>query len=345
MDAADTNSDARSYSISGTGTSDTLTFDINGVDIGGGAMTITGIETLTIASSGTAVMDGATTMTATAATEKLIITGTAGTLALGNFTTDQIDATGFTGTSIALGTMQQMTLFTGGSSAETITGSTAADTINGGAGADVITNQAVGVDDSSNDIITLGGGFDTVTLVGSSSGTATNYLGSSQITDYTVGTSAANTDLIRFSANNTSYNDDGDVDSGIADAGATDGAANGDAVVLQSVALNAGAAAVTGATVNCIKLTTSTAFTTSIQGTFNAAIGTATVTGLTADSQLLALMHDSTNSKMVVMTVDVNAGTTTTAETGDVVELIATVDMTATDYALIDGDNFAAFIA
>jgi hypothetical protein len=344
FDAADTGNDARTYQISGTGTTDSLTFDINGVDIGGGAQTITGIETLTIATSGTAVLDGALTMTATAATEKLVITGTAGTLALGNITTDQIDSTGFSGTSIGFGTMQQLTQFTGGSSAETITGSTAADILNGGAGADLITNTAAGANASANDIITGGAGYDTFTLVGSSIGTATNYLGSSNITDYTVGTSAANTDLIRFSSDNSSYNDDGDSASGIGDAAGADAATAGDSVVIQTVALNAAAAAKTGATVNCLKLTTSTAFTTNIQSTFNAAIGTATITGLTANSQLLALMHDSTNDKMVILTVDVNGTTATTAETGDVVELVATVDMTATDYALIDGDNFAVFV-
>ena len=96
---------------------------------------------------------------------------------------------------------------------------------------------------------------------------------------------------------------------------------------------------------NCIKLTSSTAFTTSIDGTFNAAIGTSTITGFTADSQILFLLHDSTNSKMVVGLVDCNANDTTTIQTGDATTLIATVDMTAADYALIDGDNFAAFIA
>jgi hypothetical protein len=178
FDLADTNNDARNYSISGTGTTDTLTFDINGVDIGAGAMAYTGIETLTIATSGTSRIDGAHTMTATAATEKMIITGTAGTLVLGNITTDQIDTSGFTGTSITMGTMQQMTLFTGGSSAETIIGSAAADTLNGGAGADTMQTQAVSLDDSANNIMTGGAGFDTFTLVGDSDGAATNYLGS-----------------------------------------------------------------------------------------------------------------------------------------------------------------------
>jgi hypothetical protein len=345
FDLADTGDNARSYSISGTGTTDTLTFDLNGVDNGAGAMTYTGIETLTLATSGTVRLDGAHNMTATAATEKMLITGTAGTVVLGNLTLDQIDSSGFSGTSITMGTMQQMTLFTGGSGAETIIGSSAADTMSGGAGADFIQTQAVTLDDASNDIITGGAGFDTITLVGDSVGSATNYLGSAQITDYTVGTSAANTDLLRFSAANGAYNDDGGTDSGIADSAATDGAAANDAIVIQTVALNAGAAAASGATMNCIKLTTSTAFTTSVQGTFDAAIGTATVTGLTADSVLVGLMHDSTNNKMVVLGIDCNAATATAIETGDGVSLIATVDMTAADFALIDADNFAAFIA
>jgi len=345
FDAADTGNNARSYSISGTGTSDTLTFDLNGVDLGAGAMTYTGIETLTLATSGTTRLDGAHTMTATAATEKMIITGTAGTLVLGNLTLDQIDSSGFSGTSITMGIMGQMTMLTGGSGAETIIGSTAADTLSGGAGADFLQNQAVTVDDSSNDIMTGGDGFDTFTLVGSSSGTATNYLGSSQITDFTVGTTAANTDLLRFTAANTAYNDDNDTDVGLAEESGTDAVATGDAVNIQSVAVNAAAAAASATTINCIKLTTSTAFTTSVQGTFDAAIGTATVTGFAASSNVLFLMHDSTNSKMVIGTVDTNTGATTSIETGDTVELVATVDMTATDYALIDGDNFAAFIA
>ena len=152
IDAADTGNNARSYSISGTGTSDTLTFDLNGVDLGAGAMTYTGIETLTLATSGTTRLDGAHTMTATAATEKMIITGTAGTVVLGNLTLDQIDSSGFSGTSITMGIMGQMTMLTGGSGAETIIGSTAADTLSGGAGADFLQNQAVTVDDTSNDI-------------------------------------------------------------------------------------------------------------------------------------------------------------------------------------------------
>jgi hypothetical protein len=47
---------------------------------------------------------------------------------------------------------------------------------------------------------------------------------------------------------------------------------------------------------------------------------------------------------MVILGADITGGTTTTLETGDVVTLIGTINMSAADYALIDADNFAAFI-
>jgi hypothetical protein len=83
-----------------------------------------------------------------------------------------------------------------------------------------------------------------------------------------------------------------------------------------------------------------------LQGTFNAAIGTSTVTGLTANTQLLYSLYDTTNEVMVIGSADINGtGTTTVFETADVVNLIATVGMTAAEYATIDADNFGAFIA
>ena len=344
-DLADNGTDTEGYTITGSGTTDVLNIDINGVDIGAGQRTYTGIETVNIATSGTSLIDGAHVMTATAATEAINISGT-GVLTLGNITADTVTSTMTSGT-LNLGTMQQATNFTGGASIDTITGSTAADILSGGAGADFLTNTATGANTevSAGDVMTGGDGFDTFTLVGASA-SAANYSGSSTITDFTVGTSATNTDLIRFTAGDTSYDDDGGIASGIGDAAGVDAAATGDAVVIQTVAQNASAAAVTGATVNMFKLTTGVAFTTDLQGTFNAAIGTGTVTGLTADSQLLFTMYDTTNSVMVIGSADVNGtGTSTVFETGDVVNLIGTVSMTAADYALMDTDNYAVFVA
>ena len=320
-----------------------LTFDINGVDIGSGTQTITGIETLTIATSGTAVLDGALTMTATAATETLNVTGTAGTLTLGNITADKIDTSGFTGTSVTMGTAQQLVNIVGGSSAETITGSTSADLFSMGGGADSIQNTASGANVTANDIMTGGAGFDTFTLIGSAN-SGTNYLSVPNITDFTVGTTTTNTDQLRFNAANTDYEDDNGSAAGLAETSGTNSLVASDAVVMQTIALNAAAAAEASTTVNVFKLTTSTAFTTNHQATFNAAIGTATITGIGAEVQILTLMHDSTNSKMVVMSVDCNGGTATIIETGDSVDVIATVDMTAADYAIFDADNIAAFV-
>ena len=345
FDFADNATDVRAFNITGTATTDALTIDINGVDVGAGAHTYTGIETLTIATSGTSLMDGAHVMTATAATETMNITGT-GTLTLGNITADAVTSTMTAGT-LNLGTMQAATNITSGADAMTVIGSTAADIFNGGGGADFFQTHAVGTELATNDIITGGAGFDTFTLVGATlAGAVTNYLGAANIADYTVGTGAANTDFIRFTANNTSYDDDGGTASGLGDSAGTDAAAANDAIVIQTVAQNATAAATIGGTMNMIKLTTGVVFTTNLQTTFNNAIGTGTITGLTADSQLLFTMFDTTNSVMVIGSVDVNGGgTTTVAETADVVNLIATVDMTATDYALMDTDNYAVFIA
>ena len=78
-DVADNNSDTQTFTIEGVATTDTLSIDINGVDVGNGQQTYTGVETLNIATSGTSLMDGAHVMTATAATEAMNISGT-GTL-------------------------------------------------------------------------------------------------------------------------------------------------------------------------------------------------------------------------------------------------------------------------
>ena len=344
-DFADVGNNARTYNITGTGTTDSITIDINGVDIGAGGHTYTGIETVNIATSGTALMDGIHLLTATAATETLNISGT-GTLTLGNITADAVTSTMTAGT-LNLGTLQAATNVTGAAEAMTVIGSTAADIFNGGGGADFYQNTAVGAEVTANDIVAGGAGFDTFTLVGATlAGAVTNYLGAVNITDFTVGSGAANTDFIRFTANDVSYDDDGGTASGLGDSAATDAATAGDAIVIQTVAQNAAAAATSGGTMNMIKLTTGVAFTTNLQTTFNNAIGTGTITGLTADSQLLFTMFDTTNNVMVIGSVDVNGGgTTTVAETADVVNLIATVDMTAADYALMDTDNYAVFIA
>jgi len=343
FDTVDTGTEAMTFIVSGSATSDSMDIDINGVDMGDGAFAYTGIETVNIATSGTSLMDGAHTLPTSAANEAMNISGT-GTLTLGAVTADTVTNT-MTGTGTLSMSLAAATNYTGGANVDSVVGSTSADIISGGASADTIQNQAVTVDNTANDILTGGDGFDTFVLVGDSA-SAANYNGSPTITDFTVGATATTTDFLAFTAGNTAYNDDSGTDSGLADAAGDAAVAAADAVVIQTVAQNAGAAAVSGATTNFFKLTTAVAFSTDLQGTFNAAIGTSTVTGLTANTQLLYSLYDTTNEVMVIGSADINGtGTTTVFETADVVNLIATVGMTAAEYATIDADNFGAFIA
>lgn len=334
-DLLDADNDAQTFTVSGSATTDTLTIDINGVDIGNGTQTYIGIETLNIATSGTSLIDGAHVMDTSAATQTMNITGT-GTLTLGNITADAVDASGMSGT-LTVGTLQAATNFTGGSGVDTVVGSTAADIIIGGAGADFLTNTATGANVSAGDTMTGGAGFDTFTLIGDSA-SAANYNGSTNITDFTVGSTAATTDFIRFTEANTDYGAGAGLSSQ-----ATGAAATG-TVGVQNVAQSAGAAAVS-AGAEFFKLTTGVAFDTNLQTTFNNAIGTSTITGTGATSLYAGSYYDTTNNKMVILNILNTATTNTTIESGDTVSLVGTIDMTAADYALIDADNFASFLA
>lgn len=192
FDAADANAgDARAFSIAGVGTSDSLTLDVNGVDITGD-YTFTGVETINLATSGTSVMGlvGDTfTMTATAATESLIVTGT-GDLSIGIVTADVINTSGLSSTAtftMSAGAASAIN-FTGGVAAETVIGSAAADIINTGAGADTVTGGA-GID-----VIDLGasdGAVDTVSFAGVALAANAN-----NVTSFEVGTGG---DIMQFS--------------------------------------------------------------------------------------------------------------------------------------------------
>ena len=115
------------------------------------------------------------------------------------------------------------------------------------------------------------------------------------------------------------------------------GAANSLAVtaagapVIKSVAQNAGASAV-GTTAQFIKLTTGVAAAATDQLTFDAAIGTSTVTGLTAATRMAGSFYDTTNSQMVVFAVYSGAADTVIAS-ADVISVIARISMTAANYS------------
>jgi hypothetical protein len=137
-----------------------------------------------------------------------------------------------------------------------------------------------------------------------------------------------------FSATNTNYV----AGAGTNAAGIAQAAAG--ATGVQSVAQNAAGVGYTAGT-DMVKLTTGVAFTTSIQATFNAAIGTATVTGMGAGRDIFASYYDTTNSAAVFLSVSTASGTNTVLETGDTVTLIGTVNMTASDYGLFSNANLA----
>ena len=69
------------------------------------------------------------------------------------------------------------------------------------------------------------------------------------------------------------------------------------------------------------------------QLTFDAAIGSATVTGLTATTSMCGSYYDTTNDQMVLFEVLATATTNTVVEAADVIRVIARVNMTETDYA------------
>jgi hypothetical protein len=210
----------------------------------------------------------------------------------------------------------------------TFTGDTGADTYNGGSLVDVIVNSAAAAAGEA-DVITTGTGADTITVYGdvASGALATIDDTTTKITDFTVGT-----DTLIISATSTNYSGSNAFDSGVAVAAAG-------ATVVQTLAQSVAGVAL-GATTDMVQLTTAVATAgLTLQQAFNAAIGTSTLTGLTASQDALFSLYDTTNAQMVVGVVDANAGTNTVVETGDTVTLIATLDMTAAEYGLFNNGD------
>lgn len=357
---ADVNGGAGECSKGGAGT------DIGGT--GGDALNAPNIETLNIVIQGTQASTGtADTVTFTAGAAGADGTGgtkgsagntvVVGTNATINLTSelDPLTATAAKHNHVDFGTIKgtnvtlngasflgnvavtagdgNVTLITGAGT-DTVVGGTGADTLSTGAGADSITNTPDGANTTANDQITTGAGFDTVTLIGSAA-SASNYNAAPVILDFTVGDRSDNTDLIKLSSTNASYSAGLSVDGSAAGASGTVG--------IFTLAQNATYDSGSSTTNEFLKLTTGVAFTTSLQATFNAAIGSGTVTNLTQGTYA-GCLYDTTNSKMVIFEVTTDNTTTTTIETGDVVRLIGTINMTAADYALIDTDNFASML-
>jgi hypothetical protein len=306
------------------------------------APTLAGVEILNIVATDNTTV---TSLANAAALTNVNVTGAGNvsitTAALAPVTNMTINASAGTGTftfTAAATTGGNALAITGSSTGvNTITGTANGDIITGGSGNDTITNQTTAVTASASDVLTGGAGFDAFVLRGdTASGTVSTILATtSRIADFTVGSTTTTTDVLTFTATKGDYSNAGTNFAGgvaVAAAGAT---------TIQSVTANAGAAAY-DANADMIKLTTGVTTTGTLQAAFNAAIGTATVTGLGAGTEIYFSMYDTTNSRMLVGLVDtVTAGTNTVIETGDAVTLIGSINMTAADYAAFANTNLA----
>ncbi len=164
----DSTDNARSFIVTGSATTDSMTLTLTDHDFITAANTFTSIETLNIVSNLTAagaaadgaanVFGGATTMGTTAAQELIVVTGTEALTFTGAVTADKIDASTFAhdlvmaANTVAAGGVT-IDSFTG---ADTLFGSTAADILNSGDGDDSVRGE------DGVDIINLGAGDDTL---------------------------------------------------------------------------------------------------------------------------------------------------------------------------------------
>ena len=229
-----------------------------------------------------------------------------------------INASGATGFGVSI---------TGSSTyANTLTGTALADTLVGGAGKDFLANRGAGTATAA-DLMTGGAGQDTFQLFGdvASGAVPATYNLASRISDFTVTTSSVTTDILALSETFGNYGGASALQGTVAIAGAG-------TTVVQSVAQNAAAAAFT-AGLDLIKLSTGIVTTgLTVQTAFNTAIGTGSVTGLTAGAEIFGTYYDITNSRAVVILI--NPGDAdTVVDTADVVSLIGTINMSAADYA------------
>jgi hypothetical protein len=343
-----------------------------------GALTATGYETVTATFSGNAA-DSVKAITATPTAGALLVfnltdnqtggaltvsgdtnvgTGTlkiAGTstgniVLAGDVTSGTLDASGL-GTAAAA-TVAGVTMagkvlaainIIGSAGADAFTGSAAADTINGGTGNDILANMANGVGGvGAADVLTGGACNDQFILRGDFASAALPglYASATSITDMTVNAGTTATDFITVSATTANYKITNASGHALKAAATVQGE-----WTVQSVD-NATAVAMTSNANELIKLTTGVSSTgLTLQTLFNAAIGTSQVTSSVADKSYFFTMYDITNSKMVLGIVQDQNGTNTKVESGDIVSLVGTASMSATDYANLNASHFSVVAA
>ena len=171
------------FIVTGIATDDTMTLDLaTNVDFLGttGNMISMGIETLTIAaSSGTHIFADGIALGATAASEKIVVTGGAAVTFSAQSTTDELDASAATGIITTTGGFAGAVNVKGGNKADVLNGSGSSDIITGNDGADDI-NGGLGADTiiltettAATDEVIIDGGITADTVVGFTTG-ATN---------------------------------------------------------------------------------------------------------------------------------------------------------------------------
>ena len=310
-----------------------------------GAITAATTETVTINYSGTTAGTAFSVANVTTAnalgTQTVDVNGT-GAFTLGTVTADELNTAGVGATGSVSATLANGTagaIFTGGAGAATIIGSTAADRFTGGAGIDSFRNTATGAAATAGDSLTGGAGNDTYILSGdaASGAVAATYAVAPNITDFSI-SGADGVDILSLSTAVANYTNASAFNSG-------DSAAQAAGATTIATLANGGTLAA-AATTDFLKLTTavdSTGLT--IQTAFNAAIGGgAGLTGLVAAADdIYVSYYDSATSKMVVLIADAGGGNQAIA-TADVVSLVGTIDMTATEYAAFGTANLA-FVA
>ena len=165
--SADDGEGVHTLQVAGTGTSDSVTLVLaSGVDFidatADDSDVFTGIETLNIQTQSTIagtvnLINSALTMTATASTETMNISGKTAITFTGQVTADAINGAGLVGAAAILtltGGTASAAVITGGEAADALLGSSAADIISGGGGADTITSSG------GTDTVTGGAGAD-----------------------------------------------------------------------------------------------------------------------------------------------------------------------------------------
>jgi hypothetical protein len=235
------------------------------------------------------------------------------------------------GVGMAVGATASINIL-GSNGSDFLIGSAAADVINGGAGNDIISNTSQPAP-AAGDRITGGGGDDIFFVVNNAASAPilTAYNNAPLITDFTASQVPFAGDVIMLAPDSPSY-------------GLTNLQANfsipGE-IPLQATG-NSGTAAIIDASSEIVKLTQNTATAgLSLQQAFNAAIGTATITGATTNGEYFFTMFDATNGRMAIGIVDASNGTADVIETGDAVILVGTVTMTSGAYAQLSSNQFA----